>query len=90
MEIGEGIPLVQAVAPVRACKILGFGDVSGSEIDFGPRGDWRYFETAGGNRFGGTGFWGGALTVASETVVMSRGGSGIEGRESFFSRDKPF
>ena len=60
---------------------LGCGDVSESEIDFGPRGDWGYFETAVGNRFGGRFFWGGALTVASETVVMSGEDSGIEGRE---------
>ena len=67
--------------PLGIVYFLGCGDVSESEIDFGPRGDLRYFNIAGGNRFGERCFGGGTLTAVSETVVMSGWGYGIGGRD---------
>ena len=40
MKFWPGILLVKAVAPVRACAFLYFGDVSGSEGIWEESGDW--------------------------------------------------
>ena len=64
---------------------LDFGDISGSDIDFEPKGIWGNFETAGGGIFGGKVFWGETLIVALEEAVVSTGASGFRGGGVSFS-----
>ena len=62
--MGVGWTFDQGYPWFRICLTLGlvhsldFGDISESEFDFESRGSWGYFDTAGGNRFGGRVFWG--------------------------------